>query len=267
MEKRMDRPEIDSYLYAKNSMIHRMDPMTKVISVLLWVISAAIAIDIRTAAFVLLLSFIMIIAAKLPAGFIFRRIRSPFLFVLLFAAALLLSGGEGGILWSAGRINISAESAARASLILIRSTAAIILLTVLLATTRFDMIIKVLYDLKMPVFLLQILMFTYRYIFVLSDELDNMKNSMTSKGFRPALSMRSFSAVANMLGMLLIKSFERGDEVYRSMISKGYTGKPMILTKNKMRAKDYAFVSAAIIAAFAIHIPALFQSGIFDSVI
>ncbi|WNY23272.1 Energy-coupling factor transporter transmembrane protein EcfT [Methanimicrococcus hongohii] len=263
----MSQMGIDSHLYAKTSVIHRMNPMTKVIAVLLLVISIAIVNDIYMALFALILSFLMILAAKLPIKFVVRRIWSPFLFILLFAAALLLSGGEGEVLWSIGFLDITLESALNAALILVRATAAIIMLTVLLATTRFDTIIKVLYDLKMPVFLLQILMFSYRFIFVFSDELDNMRNSMASKGFRPNLSMRMFSSIANMLGMLLIKSFERGDEVYRSMVAKGYTGKPTIITENKMKTKDYVIVSIIFILAVAIHVPALIQSGIFNSII
>lgn len=262
----MDPNGIDSYLYAKNSVVHRMNPMTKVIAVLALVISAAVVKDIYMASFAFLLSFLMMIAARLPVRFVARRIRSPFLFILVFAAALLLSGGEGAVLWSVGFLDITEESATNAALILIRATAAIIMLTVLLATTRFDMIVKVLYDLKMPVFLLQILMFSYRYIFVFSEELESMKNSMTAKGFRPTLSLRMFSSVANMLGMLLIKSFERGDDVYRSMVAKGYTGKPAIMTKNKMHVKDYAFVSVAVLMALAIHIPSLIQTGLFNPV-
>lgn len=257
---------IDSHLYAKSSVIHRMNPMTKVVAVLVMVISVAIVKDIYMALFALLLSFLMIFFAKLPIKFIVKRIWSPFLFILIFAAALLLSSSGGEVLWTFGFLEITKESALNAALILVRATAAIIMITVLLATTRFDTIIKVLYDLKMPVFLLQILMFSYRYIFVFSDELENMKNSMASKGFRPKLSMRMFSSIANMLGMLLIKSFERGDDVYRSMIAKGYTGKPAIITENKMKSADYVIVSAIIIFALAIHVPALIQSGVFNEI-
>ena len=60
---------IDAYLYAKNSVIHRMNPMTKVVAVLAMVISVAIVKDIYMALFALLLSFLMIFAAKLPIGF------------------------------------------------------------------------------------------------------------------------------------------------------------------------------------------------------
>ncbi|MDV0445601.1 Energy-coupling factor transporter transmembrane protein EcfT [Methanimicrococcus sp. At1] len=263
----MASPGIDSHLYAKTSVIHRMNPMTKVIAVLLMVISAAIVNDIRMAGLALILSFLMVLAAKLPFTFVVRRIWSPFLFIFIFAAALLLSGEGGEVLWSVGFLDITKESALNAGLILIRATAAIIMITVLLATTRFDTIIKVLYDLKMPVFLLQILMFSYRYIFVFSDELENMKNSMASKGFRPRLSLRMFSSIANMLGMLLIKSFERGDEVYRSMVAKGYTGKPTIITENKMKIKDYAIVSIVLILAAAIHVPAILQSGMLNGIL
>lgn len=256
-------PGIDAYLYSTSSVIHRMNPMTKVIAITLMVISAAIVKDIRMALLMLLLSALMIIAAKLPIRFVIRRIWSPFIFILLFAAALLLSiSGDGSaVLWSVGPIDITKAGALEASLVLVRATAAILMLTVLLATTRFDIIVKVLYDLKMPIFLLQILMFAYRYVFVFSDELNNMKNSMTAKGFRPKLSMRMFSSIANMLGMLLIKSFERGDDVYRSMVAKGYTGKPTIITENKLRGKDYALISLALIVAVLIHVPALIAGG------
>ena len=257
---------IGSYNSEKVSIIHRMEPMTKVVSSLLIVISVAVVKDINMAAAALLFAGLMIIISRLPIGFVLKRIWSPFLFIVIFAAALLLSTGADGseILWSIGFIDITEAGAAEAGLILIRATAAILVLTVLLATTRFDDIVKVLYDLKMPIFLLQILIFASRYIFVFSEELENMKNSMAAKGFRPNLSLRMFSSISNMLGMLLIKSFERGDEVYKSMVAKGYTGKPAILTENNMKALDYICMSAVFVTAVLIHVPALINNGILN---
>jgi len=257
---------IGSYNSEKDSVIHRMESITKVISALLIVISVAIVKDIRIAAAVFLFSILILIISRLPIKFVLKRIWSPFLFIFAFAAALLLSTGADGseILWSISFIDITAAGAENAGLILIRATAAILMITVLLATTRFDDIVKVLYDLKMPIFLLQILIFSYRYIFVFSEEMENMKNSMAAKGFRPKLSMRMFSSIANMLGMLLIKSFERGDEVYKSMVAKGYTGKPAIITENNMTAADYICITIVFAAAVLIHIPALMNSGILN---
>ena len=264
----MSSSGLNSYNSSKMSIIHRMKSMTKVVSALLIVISVAVVKDLNIAAIAFIFSVLMIILARLPIKFVLRRIWSPFLFILLFSAALLLSTGADGsaILWSIGFIDITETGANESAIILIRATAAILIITVLLATTKFEDIVKVLYDLKMPIFLLQILMFSYRYIFVFSEEMENMKNSMTSKGFRPKLSMRMFSSISNMLGMLLIKSFERGDDVYKSMIAKGYTGKPAIITENKIKAADYVCISLVLIAAVLIHVPTLLNSGILNPV-
>jgi cobalt ABC transporter, permease protein CbiQ len=261
-------PSIGSYNSEKISIIHRMEPMTKVVSSLLIVISVAVVKDINIAAAAFVFSVLMVIISRLSIGFVLKRIWSPFLFILIFAAALLLSTGADGsaILWSIGLIDITEAGVLAAGLIVIRATAAILTLTVLLAATRFDDIVKVLYDLKMPIFLLQILIFSYRYIFVFSDEMENMKNSMAAKGFRPNMSMRMFSSISNMLGMLLIKSFERGDEVYKSMVAKGYTGKPAIITENNMKAGDYICISIVFAAAVLVHVPALLNSGILNPI-
>ena len=260
---------IGAYTGEKMSIIHNMEAMTKVVSALLIVISIAIVRDIHIATEALIFSVLMILISRLPIKFVLKRIWSPFLFILIFAAALLFSTGADGsdILWSIGFVDITEAGVAEAGLILIRATATILLLTTLLATTKFDDIVKVLYDLKMPIFLLQILIFSYRYIFVITGEMENMKNSMASKGFRPKISLRMFSSISNMLGMLLIKSFERGDEVYRSMVAKGYTGKPAILTENNMKAVDYICIALVLVVTVSIHVPALINSSILTSLI
>ncbi|MDV0447333.1 Energy-coupling factor transporter transmembrane protein EcfT [Methanosarcinaceae archaeon Ag5] len=240
--------------------IQRMNPMTKVIVFLLLIFSVSIVKSTEAAAFILLLAILLWILAKLPVSYVLKRMAAPFLFVFIFAVALLFSTGSANgeeIVWSVWIFNITSAGISEAVLILIRATAALLLITILLGTTKFDLIVKVLYDLKVPIFILQILMFSYRYIFVFAKELDSMRNSMASKGFTPKISMRSMRAAANTVAMLFINGFERADAVYQSMVSKGYTGKPAIITKNKMYAKDYAIVVLGIVVAVAIQIPTI----------
>jgi energy-coupling factor transporter transmembrane protein EcfT len=51
------------------------------------------------------------------------------------------------------------------------------------------------------------------------------------------------------------------------MVAKGYTGKPTIITENKMNVPDYAFVSIVFILALAIHFPIGLQSGTWTQLI
>ncbi|WNY24607.1 Energy-coupling factor transporter transmembrane protein EcfT [Methanolapillus millepedarum] len=240
--------------------IQRMNPMTKVIVFLLLIFSVSFVKSMEMASFVLLLSVLIWILSKLPVSYVLKRMAAPLLFVFIFAVALLFSvgGADGGdIVGSVWIFNITSAGISEAVLILVRATAALLLITILLGTTKFDLIVKVLYDLKVPIFILQILMFSYRYIFVFSKEMESMKNSMASKGFTPKISMRSLTAAANTIAMLFINGFERADAVYQSMVSKGYTGKPAIITKNQMHAKDYVIVVMGIIIAVGIQIPAI----------
>ncbi|WNY27203.1 cobalt ECF transporter T component CbiQ [Methanolapillus ohkumae] len=252
-----DKMKLPAEIYSTlNSPIHRMNPMTKVIVFLLLVFSVSIVRSAESAAFILILAVVIWAFSKLPAGYVLRTMAMPFLFIFLFVLALLVSV-DGENIYSIWIFNVTAEGMEQAALILIRATAALLLMTILLGTTKFDMIVKVLYDLKVPAFILQILMFSYRYIFVFSKESESMKHSMASKGFTPKISMRSLSSVSNTIAMLFINSFERGEAVFQSMASKGYSGKPGIITKNKMYAKDYIFVAAGIIVAIGIQIPVI----------
>ena len=67
-----------------------------------------------------------------------------------------------------------------------------------------------------------------------------MWRTMGSKGFKLKANKYALSMLGKVVGMLIVKSYERADRVYQSMISKGYTGNPKTMVKFKMIAKDYA---------------------------
>ncbi len=147
---------------------------------------------------------------------------------------------EGSRLVSIHGVSVSYEGVRYGSLIILRAVAAVTLVLTMLGTMRFDTTIKALYMLKVPGPLVQMLMFTYRYIFVLLDEFSRMWRAMSCKGFVLKANMYALSMLGNVVGMLIVKSYERADRVYKSMISKGYTGSPMTMAKFNMVGKDYA---------------------------
>jgi cobalt/nickel transport system permease protein len=113
---------------------------------------------------------------------------------------------------------------------------------------------KALYSLKIPGILVQMLMFTYRYIFVITDEFSRMWESMECKGFSLKANYHGLSIFGNMLGMIIIKSYDRTRRVYESMVSKGYDGKPGTLINLKMGAKDYVLSTCMVGIAILVHI-------------
>ncbi len=248
----MEYPEIDAYA-SMDSPIHRFDPRAKIVSFTLLIFSFVFVNEIRIALLGFLFSFLILLISRLPLAFALKRIRMVFffLFPLLLVMPLTVEGRE--VLNITG-ISVSFDGLIFASLIIIRALAAVTLALIMLATTRFDITIKALYALKVPGTLVQMLMFTYRYIFVITDEFSRMWESMECKGFRLKANYHGLSIFGNILGMIIIKSYDRTRRVYESMVAKGYSGKPNTLVHLHMSTKDYVLSTCMVGIAIFVHV-------------
>jgi cobalt/nickel transport system permease protein len=248
----MEYPEIDAYA-SLDSPIHWFDPRAKLVSFTFLIFSFVFVNDIRMAFLGFLLSFLILLISRLPLEFAFKRIRMVFffLFPLLLVMPFTVDGKE---LFNIEGISFTMDGLIFASLVITRALAAVTLALTMLATTRFDITMKALYSLKIPGILVQMLMFTYRYIFVITDEFSRMWESMECKGFSLKANYHGLSIFGNMLGMIIIKSYDRTRRVYESMVSKGYDGKPGTLINLKMGAKDYVLSTCMVGIAILVHI-------------
>jgi cobalt/nickel transport system permease protein len=193
------------------------------------------------------------LVSKIPPGFVGHRIKWALLFLVPLLFILPLST-TGTAIFNIAGYPFTREGLEHAFLILVRGTTAIILVVVMLGSMRFDTTIKALYMLKVPPILVQMLMFTYRYIFVIIDEYRRMWKAVTSKGFSPKTNRYGLSILGNLIGMLILKSYDRAERVYRAMVAKGYTGSnPATLTTFEMKTKDYVTGISAIAFAIILH--------------
>ena len=77
--------------------------------------------------------------------------------------------------------------------------------------------------LKLPALMVQIASFMLRYVNVISDEMERMKVARESRGFE-ATGVKHWKVLATAAGALFIRSYERGERVHLSMLSRGYEG-------------------------------------------
>jgi cobalt/nickel transport system permease protein len=91
------------------------------------------------------------------------------------------------------------------------------------ATTRFSELLKAFEKLGCPKIITMIMSFMYRYIFVIEDELMKMKQAKESRSVGGSGFFHA-KALANMLGTLFIRSYERAEAVYLAMCARGFDG-------------------------------------------
>ena len=250
----MEYPEIDKYASLK-SPIHEFDPRAKILTFTFLIFLFVFVSDIKLAAINLLFAVLLLLISRLPLKFVFDRVKVVFLFVLpiLIIMSLTVKGSELASIYG---VSVTYEGVRYGSLIVTRATAAVTLLLTMLGTMRFDTTIKALHMLKVPGSLVQMLMFTYRYIFVLWDEFSRMWRAMSCRGFTLRANRYALSMLGNVVGMLIVKSYERADRVYKAMISKGYRGTrtPKTMTEFNMVRKDYALTVLIISIAVLLQI-------------
>jgi cobalt/nickel transport system permease protein len=93
-----------------------------------------------------------------------------------------------------------------------------------------------------------------RYVNVVNDEMERMKVARDSRGFE-ATGLKHWKVLATAAGALFIRSYERGERVHLSMLSRGYEGVLPHDEVEKSKASSwfmvlmYPFVAVVILGA------------------
>ncbi len=131
--------------------------------------------------------------------------------------------------------------------IILKSYLSLIAMILLISSTSFSHFLKALQKLKIPAILVMIFSFMYRYLFVIADELMNVKmakDARTAGGSK----WSHTKTLANIIGVVFIHSYERSERIYQSMLSRGFDGTIRTLDDFELKNKDYIFgISAATI--------------------
>jgi cobalt/nickel transport system permease protein len=160
--------------------------------------------------------FMGLSVARVPLAYIGRRLAVFLPMLLLLSLSLPLSQG-----FATGWELMFA--------ILLRSTLAFLAALWLVNVMPFDQLLVTLRRCWVPELLIAMLAFMYRYLFVLWDELDKMRNARRARTFGSAGRLLRWKTDAQLIGMLLIRAMTRAERVHGSMCARGWTGRVRFL--------------------------------------
>jgi len=229
-----------------DSPIHRLDARAKILGVL-----AALVICVSTPpthfeAFGIyyMAAGLLLILSRLPAGSVFRKMLIVVPFVLLVAAFVpfLKPDAIGG----GYSLGIGGATVSKSGLLVLWNTAAkaifgISLIILLSGTTSFPKLLQGFRRLRFPDVIIMILSFTYRYIFVMTDEVMRMRIARDSRGYRGRWLWQA-KTVGHMVAAFFLRSYSRAERIYVAMVSRGYDGRYAYLPESKMHGRDATFL-------------------------
>ncbi len=205
------------------SPIHRLDARARVIAAV--VLSVAIATVNSPAALALSLTGAVALAAvgRLPLRSTLRRLLPLNLFLAVLVVLLPLTT-PGPALFHVHTLAFTWPGLLAGLAIAARANAIVLIITALLTTMEAADLARALRSLRVPPALVTLFLLTGRYIFVLQTEYQRLRRAMGVRAFRPRTNLHTLRAFGNLVGMLVVKGFDRSERVYQAMKCRGYTG-------------------------------------------
>ena len=219
-----------------SSLIHQLDPRTKLIGTLLFIVAATVLPPGAWLPYGLLFAASLVVAQRtgLGAGFALRRSFVALPFAL--AAITLPFTVPGEALARLGPLTISAEGLVRFASILIKSWVSVQMAILMTYTTAFPELLWGLRALRLPPTLVAIISFMYRYLFVLADEALRLTRARAARSGAGADGRRTGGGVVwrgkvagGMVGNLTLRAFERSERIHDAMVARGYQGEMRML--------------------------------------
>lgn len=231
-----------------DSLLHRLDPRTKILTTVAYVILVVATPPARWQGYALcfLLVTAQALLSRLPLTFILKRslVIIPFVLVIALFIPFFKPASANDAVFSL-RIwlwNLSATKSGLLTLfgVLAKAWLSVLGMILLSSTTRFSDLLKGLDKLGVPKVMVMTISFSYRYLFVIVDELTRMRQARDSRNFGGRW-RRQMRTIGNMVGTLFLRSFERSERVYQAMAARGFDGEIRTLSHLHIKPIDLYF--------------------------
>lgn len=229
----MEKMIIGRYVPA-DSMLHRMDPRSKLILVFLFVCVIFLANNSWTYAILVIYTLVMASFSKIPARFLIGGLK-PVLWLVIFTFFLhLFLTKEGEVIVDLGLFKIYEEGLRQGIFISLRFFLLILITSLLTLTTTpieitdgLERLLGPLKKVKFPVHELALMMsIALRFIPTLMQETDKIMKAQTARGveYSSGPIKERLKAIVPLLIPLFISSFKRAEELAVAMEARGYRG-------------------------------------------
>lgn len=250
--------------FPTNSIIHKLDPRTKIIFTFALMISLFLTEKYPMYLFVTISILIVINISKIPVKVFLKSIR-PMIMLLIFTFLLNIFLTPGEVIYKFYFLNITREGIDLGIKMLIRLVLLIITASLLMYTTTpiqltdaIEKLINPLRVFKVPTHEIAMMMtIALRFVPTLLEETDKIMKAQMSRGadFESKNFINRAKSMIPLLVPLFISAFRRADELAMAMESRCYNGGVGKTRMNEIKFKKidlYAFLILAIYLAVVI---------------
>lgn len=245
MEKALHELSEMDELAAQRSPIHNLHPAAKLIATVMYILIVVSfhKYDLGGIIPMVLWPVLLFQLSGIPVGTCFYKLR--IVLPLVMAVGLFNPFFDHTVLLYLGSVPVTGGLISMVTLML-KGMFCLMASFLLMATTSIDHLCAALRMLHFPRMLVTLLLLTYRYVGVLTEELAIMTDAYHLRA--PGQKGIQVSAWGSFLGQLLLRSMDRAQELYASMQLRGYHEHFHYAPVRPFMAKDavYLMLCAAV---------------------
>ena len=238
-----------------NTIVHRLDPRTKILAVVLYIVALFSANSVLTYAIVMVALTVSILASKVPFRSLTKGLK-PIVIIVIFTAVMNLFFTKGTPVCDVWLLrHITWEGLVAAVKMLLRIVMLIMGTFLLTYTTSpialtdgLESLLGFLKKIKAPIHELSMMMsIALRFIPTLIEETDKIMSAQKARGadFESGNLVQKAKALVPLLVPLFVSAFRRADELATAMECRCYHGDS---GRTRMKKLTFAFRDGAALA-------------------
>lgn len=248
----------------KESMLHSLDGRIKLILLTLIIVYAVFSTQIIVLIVLEAYLLILIYLSKISFKAAFKRILIllPFsIFIIAFQPFIQ----PGDVLYPLPfGINVTYQGLMFATLLFSRIIVSLTSIILLSSISPMQEVVQSFRKLGMPRDFSMILSLMIRFLFLFYDELKKINNAQTSRNFdifnKNTNYMWRLKQIGFTIMMMFLRSYERGESIYLSMLSRGYSDKSKLYSSlnQKIGKPEYFFLAVTILLVVTLQFLSVF---------
>ncbi len=244
-------------LSSKKGLLQSINPVVKLVAIVFMIAASLCIFQLSFLLAICVVPFALAVASRIPLKHFFSRTSLfPVFAAIIAIPTLFLSAGNP--VWSANigitTLAVTAEGLTHFLVFSVRVWFGVASLTLLILSTGFDRMLKLLSSIKVPAIIVQLFALTYRYFFVSIHEAQSVLIAKEARTYfnRKTLNRQSLKDLGHILAALFIRTYERSERVYLAMKARGFE----VQSSGKSSMPSFglldAFFASALIVAFAL---------------
>lgn len=241
----LDHAFYSDELAKKSGLLQTLDPRIKIAAVLPLIVIAALARRLWVIAGLLAIAVVIALLSNVPLGTLAKRV---WLAVLTFTGVISLPAlflTPGRVIYTLPLIDwtVTAQGLRAAAYLIMRAETAATFSVLLVLCTPWSNILKALRVLRLPIVLVVVLGMTYRYIFLLLRNAQNMFTARKSRMVGRLDRREQRRAATASAGVLMSKTLQLSEDIYLAMRSRGFQREVYVLDEFRTGWLDWVMLT------------------------